>query len=82
MRSRRGNRGSLDGSAAAKVLLASRPRDEVKTLWGDGLVHTRHRRWTRLETDLEVVRRHGWAHNDAEENLGGSAVAAPARRRG
>ena len=32
----------LDDSAASKVLLASRPSEEVKTLWCDGLVHTRH----------------------------------------
>ena len=69
----------LDGSAASTVLLASRPRDEVKTLWGDGRVHTRHASVDELEIDLEVVRRHGWAHNDAEENEGGSAVAAPVR---
>ncbi|MFZ0976382.1 MAG: IclR family transcriptional regulator C-terminal domain-containing protein, partial [Solirubrobacteraceae bacterium] len=61
------------------VLLASRPRDEVKTLWGDGRVQTRHASVDELEIVLEVVRRHGWAHNDAEENEGGSAVAAPVR---
>ena len=69
----------LDGSAASTVLLASRPRDEVKTLWGDGLVHTRHASVDELEIDLEVVRRHGWAHNEADENVLGSAVAAPVR---
>ncbi len=74
-----GTAAPLDGSAAATVLLASRPRDEVKTLWGDGLVHTRHASVDELQIDLEVVRRHGWAHNEAEENVRGSAVAAPVR---
>ncbi|MGO9496634.1 MAG: IclR family transcriptional regulator [Solirubrobacteraceae bacterium] len=76
-----GTAAPLDGSAAAKVLLASRPRDEVKTLWGDGLVHTRHASVDELETDLEVVRRHGWAHNDAEENLGGQRGRGTGPRR-
>jgi DNA-binding IclR family transcriptional regulator len=69
----------LDGSAAAKVLLASRPLDEIKTLWGDGLVHTRHASVDELEVDLEVVRRHGWAHNDSQGTEGADAVAAPVR---
>ena len=50
----------LDGSATARVLLASRPLDEIKTLWGDGLVHTRHTSVDELELDLERVRLHGW----------------------
>jgi DNA-binding IclR family transcriptional regulator len=74
-----GTAAPLDGSAAATVLLASRPRDEVKTLWGDGLVHTRHTSVDELQIDLEVVRRHGWAHNEADENVRGSGVAAPVR---
>jgi DNA-binding IclR family transcriptional regulator len=69
----------LNGSAASKVLLASRPAEEIKMLWGDGLVHTRHATVDELELDLEVVRRHGWAHNDAEEPHDSSAVAAPVR---
>lgn len=32
-----------------------------------------------LGLDLDKVRRHGRAHNDAEETLGSSAVAAPVR---
>ena len=74
-----GTAAPLDGSAAAKVLLASRPSEEIKTLWCDGLVHTRHASVDELELDLEVVRRHGWAHNDAEETHDSSAVAAPVR---
>jgi DNA-binding IclR family transcriptional regulator len=74
-----GTAAPLDGSAASKVLLASRPSAEIKTLWGDGLVHTRHASVDELEVDLEVVRRHGWAHNDTEESHGSSAVAAPVR---
>jgi len=69
----------LNGSAASKVLLASRPSEEIKMLWGDGLVHTRHPSIDDLELDLEVVRRHGWAHNGAEEPHDSSAVAAPVR---
>lgn len=74
-----GTAAPLDGSAASKVLLASRPHEEVKTLWGDGLVHTRHASVDELELDLEVVRRHGWAHNDVNETHASSAVAAPVR---
>ena len=55
----------LDGSAAARVLLASRPRDEIKPLWGDGLVRTRHASLDELELDLERVSLHGWARDDA-----------------
>jgi len=69
----------LDGSAASKVLLASRPSAEIKVLWGDGLVHTRHASVDDLELDLDIVRRHGWAHNDAGETQGSSTVAAPVR---
>lgn len=69
----------LDGSAASKVLLASRPSAEIKMLWGDGRVHTRHASVDELELDLELIRRHGWAHNNAEETQGSSAVAAPVR---
>jgi DNA-binding IclR family transcriptional regulator len=74
-----GTAAPLDGSAASKVLLASRPREEIKTLWGDGLVHTRHASVDELELDLEVVRRHGWAHNDTDAPRGANAVAAPVR---
>ncbi len=74
-----GTAAPLNGSAASKVLLASRPREEIKTLWCDGFVHTRHASVDELELDLEVVRRHGWAHNGAEEPYGSSAVAAPVR---
>jgi DNA-binding IclR family transcriptional regulator len=48
-------------------------------LWGDGLVHTRHASVDELQVDLELVRRHGWARNDAEWAEGASAVAAPVR---
>jgi DNA-binding IclR family transcriptional regulator len=74
-----GTAAPLDGSAAAQVLLAHRPSGEIKTLWCDGLVHTRHASVDDLEVDLEVVRRHGWAHNDADETQNSSAVAAPVR---
>ncbi|HUA02708.1 MAG TPA: IclR family transcriptional regulator [Solirubrobacteraceae bacterium] len=74
-----GTAAPLDGSAASKVLLAARPRAEVQTLWGDGLVHTGHASVDELELDLERVRQYGWAHNRAEETTGSSAVAAPVR---
>jgi len=74
-----GTAAPLDGSAASKVLLAARPRREVEALWGDGLVHTRHASVDELELDLELVRRHGWAHNHAEETSWSSTVAAPVR---
>jgi DNA-binding IclR family transcriptional regulator len=69
----------LDGSATAQVLLASRSHDEVKTLWCDGLVHTRHASVDELELDLERVRLHGWAQTDVGETQAGGAVAAPVR---
>jgi DNA-binding IclR family transcriptional regulator len=72
----------LNGSAASKVLLASRPSHEVKMLWCDGFVHTRHASVVELEFDLERIRLHGWAHNDAGEADGGCAVAAPVRDAG
>jgi IclR family KDG regulon transcriptional repressor len=69
----------LDGSAGAKVLLASRSSDEVKSLWGSGFVRTRHATFDELEVDLERVRLHGWARDDADQTLGSRAVAAPVR---
>lgn len=74
-----GTAAPLDGSAASKVLLAARPREEIATLWCDGRVHTRHATVDELELDLELVRRHGWAHSHAEQTAGSSAVAAPVR---
>lgn len=74
-----GSETPVDGSAIAKVLLASRPSDEVMTLWSGGLVHTRHASVDELESDLERIRLHGWAHNDPGENDGSSAIAAPVR---
>jgi DNA-binding IclR family transcriptional regulator len=74
-----GTAAPLDGSAASKVLLAARPPKEVATLWGDGLVHTRHATVDELELDLDLVRRHGWAHSHTEETAWSCAVAAPVR---
>ncbi|HET6870926.1 MAG TPA: IclR family transcriptional regulator C-terminal domain-containing protein [Solirubrobacteraceae bacterium] len=67
----------LDGSAIAKVLLASRSSEEVNALWSGGLVHTMHPSLDALELDLELVRRHGWAQND--RNAACLAVAAPVK---
>jgi IclR family transcriptional regulator, KDG regulon repressor len=70
---------SIDGRAASRVLLASRPSDEIRLLWGDGFVRTRHASLDELEEDLERIRLHGWAEDDPGEQLGGCAVAAPVR---
>ncbi len=72
--------GPLDGCAAAKVLLASRSSDEIRALWIDGYVETRHASIDELEQDLQRVRVEGWACDDADEALLASrAVAAPIR---
>lgn len=65
----------LDDSAAARVLLASRPREEIETLWREGLIQTRHRCLTDLLADLEAVRRAGWATDSP--TTAQAAVAAP-----
>jgi DNA-binding IclR family transcriptional regulator len=69
----------LDGSAPAKVLLAGRPAHELELLWSGGLVRTGHSSLDDLESDLERVRLHGWARDDADRTLGSCAVAAPVR---
>ncbi|MBV9197609.1 MAG: IclR family transcriptional regulator [Solirubrobacterales bacterium] len=74
-----GTAAPLDGSAASKVLLASRTRNEVNLLWGDGLVHTSHASVDELELELERIRLHGWAENDVGKTHGSTAVAAPVR---
>ncbi len=66
----------LDDSAAARVLLAGRPREEIATLWGQGLIQTLHRSLAELEADLEMVRRDGWAA-DAGATDAPATVAAP-----
>ena len=72
-----GTAAPLDGSAIARVLLASRPTTEVITLWSDGFVRTRHASVDELELDLERIRLHGWAQNDGDAV--GLAVAAPVK---
>lgn len=69
----------LDGSAIAKVLLAGRPAREVEMLWSDGRVRSGHTSLDELEADLERVRLHGWARDDAAGWARGCAVAAPVR---
>jgi IclR family transcriptional regulator, KDG regulon repressor len=69
----------LDGSAVAKVLLAGRPAHEVEMLWSGGRVRSEHTSLDALESDLERVRLHGWARDDAEESVRSCAVAAPVR---
>jgi hypothetical protein len=72
--------GPLDGCAAAEVLLAGRSSDEIRALWIDGYVETRHASIDELERDLERVRVEGWASDDADEPvLASRAVAAPIR---
>lgn len=69
----------VDGSAAAKVLLASRCPDEVRTLWSCGGVNTQHASLGELELELEAVRRNGWAHDEGGDATRRDAVAAPVR---
>jgi DNA-binding IclR family transcriptional regulator len=76
-----GTAAPLDGSAAAKVLLASRPSDEIETLWDAGRVHTGHASLDELELDLHRIRTHGWAHGVADHALDRRAVAAPVKDR-
>ncbi|HEY6399543.1 MAG TPA: IclR family transcriptional regulator C-terminal domain-containing protein [Solirubrobacteraceae bacterium] len=68
-----------DGSAASRVLLASRSSDEISSLWGSGFVRTHHASLRELELDLERVRLHGWAGDDADAAASCRAVAAPVR---
>ncbi len=74
-----GTAAPLDGSAAARVLLAGRPSDEIETLWGAGRVHTGHASLDELELDLDRIRTHGWARGAADHSLDGYAVAAPVK---
>jgi DNA-binding IclR family transcriptional regulator len=74
-----GTAGALDGNAAANVLLASRADDEIKSLWLDGFVHTKHASFDELELSLERIRLHGWARDDESEAVRSCAVAAPIR---
>jgi DNA-binding IclR family transcriptional regulator len=69
----------IDGSAASKVLLASRCPNEVRSLWSCGSVLTRHASLNELEVDLENVRLNGWAHDEADHTVHRNAVAAPVR---
>jgi DNA-binding IclR family transcriptional regulator len=48
-------------------------------LWSGGLVRTGHTSLDDLESDLQRVRLHGWARDDAEGSVRGYAVAAPVR---
>lgn len=67
-----------DDSAGARVLLASRPADELRSLWSAGSVQTRHPSLAELHADLAEVRRCGWAWD--ERPAGAPAcVAAPVR---
>ena len=68
-----------DGSAASKVLLASRPNDEVRSLWGSGVMHTNHASLGELELDLQQVRLYGWAGDDVTRPAVSYGVAAPVR---
>lgn len=69
----------LDGSAPAKVLLASRPSPEVRTLWEDGYVRTCHRSLRELEFELARVRQDGWACDEPGHRPAAGAVAAPVK---
>ena len=69
----------VDGSPAAKILLAGRSSHELELLWGNGLVRTGHTTLDELESELELVRLHGWSRDDSDANVGSCAVAAPVR---
>lgn len=69
----------VDGSAASRVLLASRPEDEIRALWESGIVQSGHASLGELELNLERVRLHGWAGDDIGAMAQGCAVAAPVR---
>lgn len=68
-----------DGSAASKVLLASRPSSEITALWDAGMVQSRHTSLGDLELELERIRLYGWADDDPGVPLGNCAAAAPVR---
>ncbi len=69
----------LDNSAPARVLLASRPRAEIRSLWDDGCVCTQHGTLRELEVELERVRHDGWACDEPGPPRRDAAVAAPVR---
>jgi DNA-binding IclR family transcriptional regulator len=69
-----GARFRANGSAAAKVLMAHRPLDEVAPSNGDG-----GRARESLEADLQRVRRRGYAGGREGGAAGPLAVAAPIR---
>jgi IclR family transcriptional regulator, KDG regulon repressor len=73
-----GTTAPVDDSAGARVLLASRPADELRALWGAGSVRTRHPTLAELDADLAEVRRCGWAC-DGEEAGAPACAAAPVR---
>jgi IclR family KDG regulon transcriptional repressor len=68
-------------TAAGKVLLASRPSDEVtQVVAREGLVRMTERSIVsseKLRAELAGVRRRGFAHEDEEHAVGTCAVAAP-----
>ena len=83
---RAGELAPIDGSAAARVLLASRPQAEVKALWEGGCVHTRHATLDALAGDLAAIRGQGWAadastgdREPGHEAASSAGVAAPIR---
>jgi DNA-binding IclR family transcriptional regulator len=69
----------LDGSAPARVLLASRTEAEIRSLWDGGCVCTRHGTLQELELELLRVRDNGWACDEPGHPRPDGAVAAPVR---
>ena len=67
-----------DDSAAARVLLASRPAAEIEGLWSAGSVRTRHQSLKALRSDLAEVAHIGWAL-DNPAGVARLSVAAPVR---
>jgi DNA-binding IclR family transcriptional regulator len=75
-----GSRIPAYASAGGKVLLASRPTDDVPAIFASGLPSRTP--WTisdvdRLQADLEQVRRQGYATNLEENTAGVNAIAVP-----
>jgi DNA-binding IclR family transcriptional regulator len=68
----------VDDSAAARVLMASRPDAELALLWSAGGLQTRHLTLEALAADLAEVRRSGWAQ-DQTPAADAVSVAAPVR---
>lgn len=73
-----GTGAAADWGAAARVLLASRPTEEVEALWERGAIPTGHASLDALEDELDRICTQGWASGPGDDPRQGS-VAAPVR---